>query len=68
MAALARRRWQSYLRRNANIPDTRQNRVKDLARFLAEKYERGGLKMAGPLILDYRWLAEQIAPILAGDQ
>jgi len=53
MAAIARRRWNSYLRRNANIPDTLENRIADLARGLAEKFESGGLKMAGPLIFDY---------------
>jgi hypothetical protein len=66
MAAIARRRWNSWERRNANKADTLENRITDLARGLAEKFERGGLRMAGDLILDYTWLAEQIAPILAG--
>lgn len=67
MATVARRRWNSYERRNKNIPDTVENRVKDLARGLTEKYTPGGLPMAGPLINDYQWLARQIAPILAGN-
>lgn len=68
MAAIARRRWNSYERRNANIPDTTENRINDLARGLATRFERGGWPMVGPLISDYTWLAEQIAPILAGDK
>lgn len=67
MASLARRRWNSYGRRNKNIPDTTENRINDLARGLAEKCERGGWPMVGPLISDYRWLAEQIAPLLAAE-
>ena len=64
MAAIARRRWNSYARRNANVADTTENRIADLARGLATKYERGGWSMVGPLISDYTWLAQQIAPIL----
>ena len=67
MAAIARRRWNSYERRNRNIPDTTENRINDLARGLAEKFTEGGWPMVGPLIADYRWLSEQIAPILSGD-
>ncbi|WP_442506355.1 hypothetical protein SH528x_005195 [Novipirellula sp. SH528] len=67
MAAIARRRWNSYERRNANIADTTENRINDLACGLAIKLERGGWPMVGPLIADYTWLAEQISPILAGD-
>ena len=68
MAAIARRRWNSYERRNANIADTKENRINDLARGLATKFERGGFPKVGPLITDYTWLAEQITPILAGDK
>jgi hypothetical protein len=68
MAAIARRRWNSYERRNENIPDTSENRINDLARGLATKFTDGGWPMVGPLISDYRWLSEQIAPILAGDE
>jgi hypothetical protein len=67
MAAIARRRWNSFERRNANIADTTENRINDLARGIAEKFERGGWPMVGPLISDYIWLTEHIAPILAGD-
>ena len=66
MASVARRRWNSYGRRNKNIPDTIENRVNDLARGLAEKFTEGGWPMVGPLIADYVWLSEQIAPILMG--
>lgn len=64
MADIARRRWNSWLRRNKNIPVTLEAKIDDLARGLAEKYTDGGLPMAGPLISDYRWLATQIAPLL----
>ncbi len=67
MASIARRRWNSYERRNKNIPDTIENRINDLARGLAEKFTEGGWSMVGPLILDYKWLSEQIAPILVSD-
>lgn len=63
MAAIARRRWNSFARRNKNIPATTESRIEDLARGMAAKFE-GGWKMVGPLISDYRWLAEQIAPLL----
>ena len=66
MAAVARRRWNSFERRNKNVPDTLENRINDLARGLAEKFTDGGWPMVGPLIADYRWLSEQIAPILDG--
>ncbi len=63
-ASLARRRWFSFQRRRSEkIEDNRANRVEDLARGLCEKCEGGGLRMAGPLITDYRWLAEQLADI-----
>jgi len=67
IAALARRRWNSYERRRKSIPDTIENRINDLARGIAEKCTEGGWPMVGPLIADYRWLCEQIAPILSGD-
>lgn len=67
MAAVARRRWFSYERRNPSIADTVENRIKDLAKGLATKFERGGWPMVGPLISDYTWLTEQIAPILVDD-
>ncbi|MCR9197665.1 MAG: hypothetical protein NXI04_03380 [Planctomycetaceae bacterium] len=64
MAAMARRRWNSYPRRNKNKPDTTENRIDDLARGFAETFTDGGWAMVGPLIADYRWLSEQIAPLL----
>ena len=65
MANIARRRWFSFERRNKSKEDNRVNRIEDLARGLCEKFERGGFRMAGPLIEDYRWLAKQLADILA---
>ncbi|MFO0966942.1 MAG: hypothetical protein U0793_15315 [Gemmataceae bacterium] len=64
MASIARRRWFSFERRKPKkVEDNRTNRVEDLARGLCEKFENGGLRLAGPLISDYRWLAEQLADV-----
>jgi hypothetical protein len=64
IAVLARRRWLSFARRNAKRDHNRANRIEDLAKGLCEKSEPGGVHQAGPLISDYRWLAEQLADIL----
>ena len=64
MAAIARRRWNSFARRNENIAASIESRVEDLARGLAKNFTGGGWSMVGPLISDYRWLAQQIAPLL----
>ncbi|MFN7735759.1 MAG: hypothetical protein ACK5O8_06555 [Pirellula sp.] len=64
MAAIARRRWNSFNRRSQNQSDDLDARIEDLARGVAEKFERGGWPMVGPLISDYRWLSQQIVPIL----
>jgi len=64
MAAFARRRWVSFKRRHENIDDILANRVNDLARGLGGKFEHGGWRMVGASISDYKWLAEQLAPIL----
>ena len=58
LAAIARRRWNSYERRNKNVADNVANRVTDLMRGLGENWERGGWRMVGGLESDYRWLAE----------
>lgn len=68
MASIARRRWFSFERRRTKkMEDTWANRVEDLARGLCEKCERGGLPLAGPLITDYRWLAEHLAEVLLSE-
>ena len=67
MAAIARRRWYSFERRNKNKTADRSNRVDDLARGLCEKFEDGGFRMAGPLIRDYHWLADHLADILENE-
>jgi hypothetical protein len=64
MAVVARRRWFSFHRRNASEAGSRANKTEDLARGLCDAFERRGRRMAGPLISDYRWLAEQLAEIL----
>jgi hypothetical protein len=61
MAAIARRRWFSFVRRSGNGGRDRAARIDDLSRGLCEKFASGGLPIAGPLIADYRWLAEQLA-------
>ena len=68
LAALARRRWFSYQRRQPKKPaEDLAGRVEDLARGLCEKCEEGGLAGAGPLLTDYRWLAEQLAEVLIAE-
>jgi hypothetical protein len=67
-ASVARRRWHSFERRRPKkVEDNRPNRVEDLARGLAEKFVPGGLKMTGPLISDYRSLAEQLADVFLAE-
>lgn len=64
MASVARRRWSSFEgRRPVKVEGNETDRVEDLARGLCEKFEAGGLKMAGALIDDYRWLAAQLAEV-----
>ena len=68
MAAIARRRWNSFPRRNKNVTDNVDHRINDLARGLAEKFTQGGWPMVGPTIADYQWLCKQIAPVLLNDE
>lgn len=69
IASIARRRWFSFERRRPkSMEDNRANRVEDLARGMCEKCERGGLRMAGPLISDYRWLAEHLAEVFLSER
>ena len=65
-AEFSRRRWASFerRRRKTKLPNTLDTRIKDLAKGLANEFTQGGREMVGPLIQDYTWLAEQIAPIL----
>ena len=67
MAAVTRRRWNSFERRNENKEDTLANRIEDLARGLCETFENGGVRLAGPLLEDYRGLAVQLADTLASE-
>lgn len=68
IAGMARRRWNSFERREPDkSANDRENRIEDLARGLCERFETGGLRMAGPLIDDYRWLAAQLADELLRD-
>jgi hypothetical protein len=66
MASIVRRRWFSFERRKPKkVSDEQSRQIEDLARCLCEKYERGGLRMAGAVIEDYRWLAAQLAEVLS---
>jgi hypothetical protein len=67
MAAITRRRWFSFVRRSGNRGSDRAARIDDLSRGLCEKFTPGGLPMAGPLIEDYRWLAEQLAGVFESE-
>jgi hypothetical protein len=68
MATIARRRWYSFERRRPDkVEANRDNRIEDLAKGMCEKCEEGGLRLAGPLISDYRWLAEQLAEVFLTD-
>ncbi len=64
MASYARRRWNSYERRNKTRSSTMEGQINDLAKGLAGTFTEGGLPMVGPLIVDYKWLSEQISLIL----
>jgi len=61
MAIYMRRRWNSYLLRNKQ---KKCSQVFDLAKGLATTYTEGGFPMVGPLIEDYKWLSEQVAPLM----
>lgn len=65
MADIAVRCWRSFNRRSPKQSNDLDARVEDLARGIAEKFERGGWPMVGALICDYRWLTQQIVPILS---
>ncbi len=58
VARIAIRRWQSGSRRGVVAQD---KRIRDLARGLATKFCSSDLQMVGPLIIDYEYLASQIA-------
>jgi hypothetical protein len=64
MAAVALRRWSSFERRAKKKPSDMDARVEDLAKGLRDAYEVDR-NLVGPLIVDYRWLAERIAAALA---
>ncbi len=68
MAGVARRRWSSFERRNPHKTADQASRIEDLARGLCDRRESGGIRTAGPLISDYRWLAEQLAEVFECDR
>jgi hypothetical protein len=63
MAAVATRRWESFERRAKSRRAGMDERVEDLAKGLRDAYEPDSA-LAGPLMTDYRWLAERIAAAL----
>ena len=64
MAIYMRRRWNSYHRRNKQKKRLQDAQVFDLAKGLATTYTEGGFPMVGQLIEDYKWLSEQVAPLM----
>lgn len=62
LAAVALRRWGSYERR-AKRSTGKEHRVEDLAKGLRDAFE-ADRSLVGPLMTDYRWLAERIAKAL----
>ena len=63
-AEVCLRRYRSLARRNVDSDD-RPAQIKDLARGMALAFEPD-LKLAGPLIRDYEWLAEQVLAAIKG--
>src|SRR5687768_14404928 len=59
LARVALRRWRSFDRRHKKS-DSNRARVEDLAKGLRDAIE-GDRSLVGPLMDDYRWLAEQLA-------
>ena len=62
MAPVALRRWHSFERRARKGAD-RNDRIRDLAKGLAQRDEMG-IKLVGPLMRDYEYLAGKIAEAL----
>lgn len=67
MADFIQSRWQSFPRRSKVKNPSKDARIRDLAKGLANTYSKGGMEMIGPLMADYKWLSEQIATILSND-
>ena len=63
-AEVCLRRYRSLARRNVDSAD-RPAQIKDLARGMVEAFEPD-LKLVGPLIRDYEWLAEQVLAAITG--
>jgi|SRR5262249_39421903 len=58
-ARVALRRWRSFDRRHKKS-DSARTRIEDLAKGLRDAFG-GDRHLVGPLMEDYRWLAEQLA-------
>lgn len=67
MANFIERRWCSFPRRSKVKNPSKDARIQDLAKGLANIYSKGGIEMVGPLLTDYYWLSTQIAPIMNSD-
>jgi hypothetical protein len=64
-ARIALRRWRSFARRTQH-PEriTHADRIEDLAKGLRDHFERKPA-LTGPLMADYRHLADRLADVLA---
>lgn len=60
MLEVARRRWQSFLRRNPKRAANLGTRTEDLAKSLRDHFEESP-RLVGPLIEDYRFVAGVLA-------
>ena len=63
VARIALRRWRSFRRRNKTRNPDRVRRVEDLAKGL-RSFDYDDIGLVGPLMTDYRWLAEQLVQVL----
>jgi hypothetical protein len=57
------RRWSSFPRRNRKVGgDLLERRIEDLAKGLCSRLEQQP-SLVGPLMNDYRWLAQRLAEV-----
>jgi hypothetical protein len=63
MVRVAVRRWRSSGRRGGAKPQSRDERIEDLAKGLRDAFE-ADRRLVGPLMKDYRHLARSFADVL----
>jgi hypothetical protein len=64
VAALALRRWRSYTRRHPKAAGTEAERIDDLAKGLRDRFEHDRELAGGPVLAEYRRVAERVADAL----